>query len=228
VSSNNEFSQVIDYDAFLASLRPELWYPAVPACRPEGMAAVRQYRFRILVTPAPAAREGTAQRLPSRVRALTAYACCLIQPAYHHEYFPAMISWDEELPPSPAAHAMMIIALADGEAAAFFALGQGFTVWADGTVGRTVRAEGLAGYGVISGQISPLPAGVVRDRIHRGSAGPDRGHRLAAVAASAAAGRRGPGDARLPGMAPSLGGTPIAPEGLCHGLRRAVPYCTGQ
>jgi hypothetical protein len=185
VGSNNKFSQVIDHDAILASLRPTLWHPAVPACRPEGMAAVRQYRFRVLVTPAPAAHEGPAQRLPSRVRALTAYPCCLIQPAYHHEYFPAVISWDEQLPPSPAAHAMMIIALADGEAAAFFALGRCFTVWADGTVGRTIRAEGLVGYGLISGQISPLPAGPVRDRIHRRSAGPDPAHRLAAAGASA-------------------------------------------
>ena len=162
------------------------------------MAAVRQYRFRVLVTLAPSAREGLAQRLPSRVRALTADACCLVQPACHREYFPAVISWDEQLPPSPAAHAMMIITLADGEAAAFFALGRCFTVWADGTVGRTVRAEGLVGYGVISGQISPLPAGVVRDRIHRGSAGPDPGHRLAVAAAPAAG----------PGEGPAMRGSP--------------------
>jgi hypothetical protein len=153
---------------------------------------VRQYRFRVLVTLAPSAREGLAQRLPSRVRALTADACCLIQPACHREYFPVVISWDEQLPPSPAAPAMMIIALADGEAEAFFSLGRCFTVWADGTVGRTVRAEGLVGYGVISGQISPLPADVVRDRIHRGSAGPDPGHRLAVAAALAVGGRQGP------------------------------------
>jgi hypothetical protein len=81
---------------------------------------------------------------------------------------------------------MMIIALTDGEAEAFFALGRCFTVWADGTVGRTVRAEGLVGYGVISGQISLLPAGVVRDRIHRRSARLDPGHRLAAASAPAA------------------------------------------
>jgi len=131
---------------------------------------VRQYRFRVLVTLAPAGRGGPGLRLPNRMRALTAHACCLIQPARHREYFPAVICPDEELPPS-AAHAMMTIALADGEAEAFFALGRCFTLWADGTVGRTVRAEGLVGYGVISGQISPLPAGAVRDRIHQG-AGP--------------------------------------------------------
>jgi hypothetical protein len=145
---------------------------------------VRRYRFRALVTLAPAAREGPAQRLPSRVSALTAHACCLVQPACHHEYFPAVISWDEAL--SPARHAMMTIALADGEAEAFFGPGQCFTIWADGSVGRTIRAEGLVGYGVISCQTSPLPAGVVRDRIHRGTAGPDPGHRLAAAGMPAA------------------------------------------
>jgi len=131
---------------------------------------VRPYRFRVLVTLAPTAREGPAQRLPSRGRALTAHACCLVQPACHHEYFPAVTSWDEVL--SPARYAMMTIALADGEAEAFFAVGQGFTIWADGTVGRTIQAEGLVGYGVISCQTSSLPPGVVHDRIHRGAAGP--------------------------------------------------------
>ena len=62
---------------------------------------------------------------------------------------------------------MMTIALADGEAEAFFAPGQSFTIWADGTVGRTVRAEGLVGYGVMSRRTSRLSAGVVHDRIHR-------------------------------------------------------------
>lgn len=123
---------------------------------------MRQYRFRALVTLAPAAREGPAQRLPSRVPALTAHACCLVQPACHHEYFPAVISCDEAL--SPARHATMTIALADGEAEAFFAPGQCFTIWADGTVGPTVRAEGLVGYGVMSRRTSRLSAGVVHDR----------------------------------------------------------------
>ena len=115
---------------------------------------MRQYRFRVLVTLAPAGRGGPGLRLPNRMRALTAHACCLIQPARHREYFPAVICPDEELPPS-AAHAMMTIALADGEAEAFFALGRCFTLWADGTVGRTVRAEGLVGYGVICARQSP-------------------------------------------------------------------------
>jgi hypothetical protein len=144
---------------------------------------VRQYRFRAVVALAPAVREGPARRLPNLARALTAHACCLIQPAYHHEYFPAVISRDEEPPLSPAGHAVMTIALADGEAEALFAPGQRFTIWADGIVGRTIRAEGLVGYGVISCQASPLPAGLADNRIHRGTADPDPRHRLAAVGA---------------------------------------------
>jgi hypothetical protein len=147
------------------------------------MAAVRQYRFRALVTSVPEAGEGPAGRLPNPARAPTAYACCLIQPAYHHEYFPAVISRAEEPSLPPAGHAMMTVALAEGEARAFFAPGQRFTIWADGTVGRTIRAEGLIGYGVISCQTSPLPAGLADGRIHRGAAGPDPRHRLAAAGA---------------------------------------------
>jgi hypothetical protein len=46
---------------------------------------------------------------------------------------------------------------------------------ADGTVGRTIRAEGLVGYGVMSRRTSPLSPGVVHDRIHRA----DRGDKAA-------------------------------------------------
>jgi hypothetical protein len=144
---------------------------------------VRQYRFRAVVALAPAVREGPAGRLPNQASALTAHACCLIQPAYHHEYFPAVISRHEEPPLSPAGHAVMTIALADGEAEALFAPGQRFTIWADGIVGPTIRAEGLVGYGVISCQASPLPADLADGRIHRGAAGPDPRHRRAAVRA---------------------------------------------
>lgn len=147
---------------------------------------MRQYRFRALVTLAPVVREGPARRLPDLARALTAHACCLIQPAYHHEYFPAVISRDEEPPLSPAGHAMMTVALADGEAETLFAPGQRFTIWADGIVGRTIQAEGLVGYGVISCQTSPPPAGLAGDRIHRGTVGPDPRLRLAAAGAQAA------------------------------------------
>lgn len=120
------------------------------------MAGVRRYRFRALVNFDPAAREGRALGSPGRTGALTTHACCLLQPFYYGEYFPAVIARDEGLPPLQAAgHAVVIIALADGEAEAYFSPGTGFTIWADGVAGHTIRAEGLIGYGVISGPEFP-------------------------------------------------------------------------
>jgi hypothetical protein len=147
------------------------------------MAAVRRYRFRVLVTLGPPVPEGSARRLPNLARALAGYTCCLIQPACRQGYFPALISRDQEPPLPHIEHAMMTIALADGEAEVLFNTGQRFTIWADGTVGRTVRAEGLVGYGIVSCQTSPLPAGLAGDRIHRGAADPGPSHRLAAAGA---------------------------------------------
>jgi hypothetical protein len=72
------------------------------------------------------------------------------------EYFPAAISRDQRLPSlQPDEHAVVTITLADGEAEAYFAPGQGFTIWADGVIDHTIRAEGLIGYGVIRGPESP-------------------------------------------------------------------------
>lgn len=157
---------------------------------------MRQHRFPILVIPEPAVREGPAQRLPDLVHALAGRGCCLIQPACHQEYFPVVIYRDQELPLSRAFPAMMAIALADGEAQAFFKTGQHFTIWADCTVGRTIRADGLAGYGAICGQAAPLPAGLAGHRSRLGAADPDRGHRLAAAGAPTGEGHV---DMRLPG-----------------------------
>lgn len=112
---------------------------------------MHQYRFRALVTPNPAARKSPARDLPGRTGALRVHAR-LIQPFYSCDYFPAVISQDEELLRQPAGHAAVTIALADGEAEAFFAAGQCFTIWADGIVDHTIRAEGLLGYGVICGR----------------------------------------------------------------------------
>ncbi len=67
---------------------------------------------------------------------------------------------------------MVTVALADGEAEAYFAAGQGFTVWADGVVDHTIRAEGMIGYGVICGSQSPPVT--VSDRGQRGSRPPRR------------------------------------------------------
>lgn len=113
---------------------------------------MRRYKFRALVDFGPAAGEGGA---PGSGR-LTVRACCLLQPFFHRGYFPAVLSRDEELPPlRPGGRAVVTTALTDGEAEAYFAPGQRFTIWADGVVDHTVRAVGRIGYGVISGPQSP-------------------------------------------------------------------------
>ena len=86
---------------------------------------------------------------PSTTRRPTTHTCCLIEPSYR-QYFPAVIYRDEELPPRPRVHVVVTIALTGGEAEAYFAPGQRFTIWSDAVVGHTVCADGLVGYGVIS------------------------------------------------------------------------------
>lgn len=120
------------------------------------MAAVRQYRFRALVTLDAAAREGPTRGLTSRMRSLTPHDCCLLlQPFCYRVYLPAVISPDRESPLQPGGRVVVTIALAGGEAEALFAPGQRFTIWADAVVDRTIRPEGLVGYGVICGRESP-------------------------------------------------------------------------
>jgi hypothetical protein len=137
---------------------------------------VRQYSFRALITFDLAAREESTRGHLGGTR-----TCCLVQPEYH-EYFPARISWDTELPVRPGVRAVVSVVLADGEAEAFFATGQRFTIWADAVVGQTARADGMVGHGVISRPVSlPLP------RAHDVRAlRPARGHRLAAPSGPAA------------------------------------------
>jgi hypothetical protein len=136
---------------------------------------VKQYRFRALITFDPAAREYSTPGHLGGTR-----TCCLVQPGYH-EYFPARISWDKELPVRPGVRAVVSVALADGEAEAFFAPGQRFTIWADAVIGQTIRADSKVGHGVIS---SPVPPPL---RAHDGRAPrPARGHRVAAVGVPAA------------------------------------------
>jgi hypothetical protein len=132
---------------------------------------VKQYRFRALITFDPAAREDFARSHLGATR-----TCCLVQPGYH-EYFPARISWDKELPVRPEVRAVVSVALADGEAEAFFPPGQRFTIWADAVIGQTIRPDRMIGHGVVSSPASPplLPA-------HAGRAPrPARGHRPTAL-----------------------------------------------
>jgi hypothetical protein len=79
---------------------------------------------------------------------------CVIEPE-HREYFPALISCDIQPQPVGGLNILLRIALTGTEVDAFFAPGQRFTIWADAIVGRTIRGEGLVGYGVISCRGSP-------------------------------------------------------------------------
>lgn len=73
---------------------------------------MRQYRFRARVTLDAAAHEGPARGLTSRMRALTAHDCCLLQPSCYRVYLPAVISPDRELPLQPGGRVVVTIALA--------------------------------------------------------------------------------------------------------------------
>jgi hypothetical protein len=142
------------------------------------MAAVRQYRFRALVTLDAAAPEGGARGLASRMRALTAHDCCLLQPFCYRVYLPAVISPNREPPLQPGGRVVVTIALAGGEAEALLAPGQRFTIWADAVVGRTIRPEGLVGYGVICAPEAPPLLCDDSDGIRRKATGLARVHRL--------------------------------------------------
>lgn len=139
---------------------------------------MRRYRFRAVVTLDPAAPEGSVRDFPGMPYTLTAHAC-LVEPRRHH-YFPAVISRLEEPPLLPAVQTVVTVTLADGEAEAFFAPGQRFTIWADGVVGRAIWVHGLVGRGVITGQVSLPSRRAGGDGTP--SRAPGRGHYLTPVA----------------------------------------------
>jgi len=114
---------------------------------------VRDYTFRALITAHPAARIRDAPGYLDRRRIR-----CVLQP-HDRSYFPAVISRDQHQPARPGEYAMISVLLADSEAAAFFAPGQRFAIWADAIVGHSVRGYGLLGHGVISGKEIRLSAG---------------------------------------------------------------------
>jgi hypothetical protein len=132
-----------------------------------------QYRFTAQVMLDLAAREYAA-----RCGQSAAQACCLVEPS-RYTYFPAVIETEEEQPQRGVAHALITTTLYDGEAGAFFAPGQRFTIWADALVGHTIRADGLVGYGVICQCVS-LPA----PRAHRDRAPGSDAAGFAAVSAT--------------------------------------------
>jgi hypothetical protein len=131
------------------------------------MAAVKvmQHRFRALITLDPAAGEhGVQGQLGRR------HTCCLVRTCYS-TYFPAVISPDEELAPRAVIPAVVRIALAVGEAGAFFAPGQRFTVWADALAGHAVHADCLIAHGIIACSLS-FPPRAFDGRADREAAGP--------------------------------------------------------
>jgi hypothetical protein len=104
---------------------------------------VREYKFRALITFDAAAGDSAARGYldGSRTR-------CIIQPS-HQVYLPAEIS-RFRASPRGAISALLSIRLTDGEAEAYSAVGQRFTIWADALVGRAIWGHGLVGSGVIS------------------------------------------------------------------------------
>jgi hypothetical protein len=127
---------------------------------------VMQYTFSAAITLCPEMRENTAHRRPDETHALAARACYLIQPRSLRQYFPAAISLADALPVPPGGQVILTMALSDTEAEAFFAPGEHFTIWADGIVGQTIRAEGRIGYGVISRRAASRPVLASHDRIY--------------------------------------------------------------
>lgn len=124
------------------------------------------YTFSVLVTFDAATYGNAASRYLDEIRTR-----CVVQ-ARHRRYFPGLLSRDKQPRPAPAVHAQLSVALNDGEAEAFFAPGQRFTVWTDATVGTTVCGDGFAGYGVIESQKSSAPPIAGADRTQRTAARP--------------------------------------------------------
>lgn len=115
---------------------------------------VREYRFRALVTFLPAAA-GAARGYRDGPRTR-----CIVQPT-RRKYLPAVISRGRPSRPRHAVLCVLSIPLADGEAQAFFTPGQRFTIWADARVARTIRCQGLLGYGIIATATAQSPADTV-------------------------------------------------------------------
>jgi hypothetical protein len=142
---------------------------------------VKQHRFRALITLGPAAGENAGRGHPGRT-----HASCLVQPC-PGRYFPALISAEEEEVTARAAiPAVISTPLAAGEAEAFFAPGQRFTIWADAVVGHSIHADRLIGQGIIAYPVALPPSGAHGGRVDGKAAGPARRHRPATLGVPAA------------------------------------------
>ena len=142
---------------------------------------VKQHRFRALITLGPAAGENAARGDLGRT-----HACCLVQPC-HGTYFPAVISpAGEQLATRALLRVTLSAALATGEAEAFFAPGQRFTVWADAVVGHAIQADRLIGQGIIASPVALPLSSAHSDKVDGKAAGPARRHIMATLGAPAA------------------------------------------
>jgi hypothetical protein len=132
------------------------------------MTALRQYKFRAVVTFPAAGRTFGQRRIAGR------RTRCVIQPG-ERIYLPAVIWGLKSSQRGQAMSAVLSLALADGEADDYFGAGQSFTIWSDVLVGDSIHGEGLVGHGAVCTRESPSPAG--REPGSREDSSAERGRR---------------------------------------------------
>lgn len=162
---------------------------------------MRIYTFSVLITFDVAAHGGAAGGHVDGTRTR-----CVAQ-ACHRQYFPGILSRDEQPRPAPAVHARLSVALNDGEAEAFFTPGRRLTIWADAIVGTTICGDGFVGYGVIESHKSSAPPVAGAGRTQRSAARPALPTPMAGTVRRPA-GHRGTVPRLCPGADASLAGRP--------------------
>jgi hypothetical protein len=109
---------------------------------------VRRFRFRALVTLAPAepcngAPYGSSRQYSGHTVALVILAPLLRGGDGQARFFPTEIWWDGEAPPGPGHHALVTVRVTDDHAGDFLDAGQRFTIWFRGQVGHGIVCSGL-------------------------------------------------------------------------------------
>lgn len=107
--------------------------------------AVRQFKFRALITLDPARPAAAMLHPPARQYLNHTHALMIhVRPlryAGSARHFPAEICWDDDGPLHPGDRATVTITVTDDEAGAFFGAGQRFTLWSGCTVGHGTVAR---------------------------------------------------------------------------------------
>jgi len=103
----------------------------------EGVSAVKQFRFRAVVTFDATASEGPARRYPSGTLALMVHTR---QPGHADgdSYFPAVITRDDEQPLPTGTHALVTITLTSQGTQAPLTSGELFALWAGDDIGHGI------------------------------------------------------------------------------------------